>query len=429
MRMSGPNGENEVDLAQINLADPNLYGRGNPHRIFHYLRANAPVYWQDLGDGRGFWSVTKYDDVEWVLKDHATFTSSRGTLLNLLSTEDPAGGQAMVSTDPPKHTCMRQQMNVAMNHKAVELYVDRIRAEVHRLFAPAATGEVFDFAEATAALSTAIAGIMMGVPRADWPFLTKLGRMCIAPEDPEYCLAKGPKATLTQAHRGLYAYFQDEVMQREQREPQNDLLNVLMTMNIDARPLSAGEIVANCYSLFLGASVTVPHVPAAALLELIETGRYAAWTQSQEHIQTTVEEASRWASPANHFMRYATRDLDIRGAEIKGGQAVVAWLGSANRDEDVFTDPYTFDYRRNPNRHLAFGAGPHYCIGHTAARRTLGILLEVITEHFASFELAGEVEHLCSDFVAGIKHLRVVAQPRAGAAETLRETVVSAETA
>jgi cytochrome P450 len=425
MRMNRPNGHEEVHLAQINLADPNLYGLGNPHPIWHHLRANAPVYWQDVGEGRGFWSVTKYDDVEWVLKDHTTFTSARGTLLNLLDTDDPAGGQAMATTDPPKHTCMRQQLNLAMNQKGVERYVDSIRSEVHRLLAPAVTGEVFDFAEATAALSTAIAGIMMGVPRADWPLLTRLGRMCIAPEDPEYCLAKGPKATLRQGHRELYAYFQDEMAQREQQEPGHDLLSVMLAMDINGRAIEPGEIVANCYSMFLGASVTTPHVPAAALLELIETGGYDAWTQSSEHIQTTVEEASRWASPANHFMRHATQDVDIRGTRIKGGQAVVAWVGSADRDEDVFTDPYTFDYRRHPNRHLAFGAGPHYCIGHTAARRTLRILLETMCKHFAGFELAGEVEHLCSDFVAGIKHLPVVAKPRLGAAEALREPAVS----
>jgi cytochrome P450 len=104
-------------------------------------------------------------------------------------------------------------------------------------------------------------------------------------------------------------------------------------------------------------------------------------------------------------MRYATRDLELHGVPIAAGDAVVVWLGSANRDEDVFAAPFRFDIRRAPNRHLAFGSGPHYCIGHGVARLTLRILFDELFRSFAGVELAGTVEHVRSNFVAGIKHL------------------------
>lgn len=418
--MSHPTDSLLLNLDNINLADPDLYGKGDPHLVWHALRRRAPVYWQSVGDRLGFWSVTKYDDVEWVLKDHTTFTSQRGTLLNLLGVNDPAGGRQMAATDPPRHTRMRHPLQLAMNMQSVERHVDSIRVEVRRLLAPAATGEVFDFAAAMASLSTAVAGIMMGLPAEDWPLLTRLTTMAVAADDPEFQLPAGSKATLERAHRELFAYFQDHVSSVKNKQRDN-LVSLLLTMEVEGRRLDPGEIVSNCYSLVLGANVTTPHVPSAALLQLIETDSYQDWADHPELINSGVEEALRWASPANHFMRYAVRDVELRGVQIREGEAVVAWLGSANRDEEVFEDPYRFDIRREPNRHVAFGAGPHYCIGHSAARQTLRILFAELFRHFDRFALAGPTEHLSSNFIAGIKHLYVLARPRSDAPRALLE--------
>ncbi|WP_374210868.1 MULTISPECIES: cytochrome P450 [Streptomyces] len=135
-------------------------------------------------------------------------------------------------------------------------------------------------------------------------------------------------------------------------------------------------------------------------------------------MNTGVDEALRWSSPTNHFMRYALQDIELRGKKIRAGDAVVVWLGSANRDEEVFANPFTFDIRRKPNRHMAFGSGPHYCVGHTVARMSMKILFTELFESFEDFELVGEVEHLHSNFVAGIKHMPMVAKVRAGAARS-----------
>jgi cytochrome P450 len=113
--------------------------------------------------------------------------------------------------------------------------------------------------------------------------------------------------------------------------------------------------------------------------------------------------------------------VEIRGVKIKKGDAIVTWLGSANRDEDKFPDPYRFDFRRTPNRHIAFGSGVHLCVGHAAARQTLTILFEELFRNFSHFELAGEVEHLGSDFAAGIIHMPIVAHARPASERTITD--------
>jgi cytochrome P450 len=406
-----------VDLDAVDLIDPFTHRDQDLHSVWHAMRRRDPVRWHPHGDRLGFWSVTTYDDGDLVMRDHTRFTSQRGTLLNLLGTDDPAGGQQMAATDPPKHTRMRGPLQASLTVKSVERYRDRIRDEVRRILAPAAEGGVYDFAEQMTTLPMAVTGTIMGLPPADWPRLTRLTLMSIAPDDPEYALPEGPEATLVAAHRGLFAYFQDVVVGRR-KELGDDLLSTLLTIEIDGRRLGAGEVLSNCYSLLLGANVTTPYVPSAAMALMLSQPELAGDLLGHpELVHGIVEESLRWSSPATHFMRYTTRDVELSGVPIPAENAVVVWLGSANRDERAFPDPFRFDIRRRPNRHIAFGAGPHYCVGHTVARVSLRVFFEELIAGFEGFEPAGDAEHLCSNFVAGIKHLPIVAHARPGAAQ------------
>jgi cytochrome P450 len=185
--------------------------------------------------------------------------------------------------------------------------------------------------------------------------------------------------------------------------------------------LELDEVVYNCYSVLLGANVTAPHVIIGTLLALIE--RPDSYTQLAERsaAASAVEEGLRWSSPANHFMRYAVTDTELHGTRIRAGDPLAVWLGSANRDEEVFNRPYHFDIDRRPNRHLAFGFGRHYCVGAPMARLTLNIVFTEITRVVERWELAGPVEHLRSNFVAGVTRLPTMAMLRPGAAELLRQ--------
>ncbi len=413
MRMSQPVDPARIDLDAVDLTDPRLYSEGDAHSVWHAQRAREPVRWHPVGDDLGFWSITSFAEGDRVLRDHTSFTSQRGTLLNLLGKDDPAGGRQMAATDPPRHTRMREPVQRALAIKSIARHKDRIRDEVRSLLAPGATGEPFDFGAAMMALPMAVTGTIMALPREDWPHLIDLTTMSIAQDDEEYMLPEGPEATLEVAHRELFAYFQD-IVTRRRRAPGDDLISVLLTMDVGGRRLGLGEILSNCYSLLLGANVTTPCVPSAAMLELAGTAALADWMDNPDLVMSGVEEALRWASPAVHFMRYAIQDVEMAGRTIRSGDAAVVWLASANRDESMFPDPFAFDIRRRPNRHMAFGSGAHYCVGHTVARTSLRVLFTELLENFSDVELAGEPEHLCSNFVAGIKHMPVAARLRSG---------------
>jgi cytochrome P450 len=418
MKLTVPTGEEPIDLGAVDLFDPHLYGRGDPHPIWHAMRERAPVHRQELPDGRGFWSVTKYADVNDVLRDHTRFTSSRGTLLSILGGTDPAGGKMMAATDPPRHGALREPLNRVLSHRALAPRQPQIKRIVHQLLAPLATGEPFDLAVAAAHFPMAFTGSLMGLFPDDWPGLTRSTTMAIAPYDPEFSEGS-PHASLIGAHHELFEYFSDEVRARGD-EPGDDLVGFLLTMTAAGAELSHEEIVYNCYSLLLGANVTTPHAFAGTVLALIENpDAYRRMVADPSLVTSVVEEGLRWTSPANHFMRYAVRGLDLRGVRIEAGDAVVAWLGSANRDAEAFDEPYRFEVDRSPNRHVAFGFGPHFCVGAPLARIALRMLFAEIVELVEEFQLAGPVEHLSSNFVAGIKHMPVTATLRPGAAAVL----------
>jgi cytochrome P450 len=415
--ITSPASSARVAIDTIDLHDPKLYSQGDPHLAWLTLRAERPVFWQDLPDGRGFWSVTKYDDCRRVLGDHTAFTSQRGAILRMLGTPDPAGGHQMAVTDPPRHTHLRAPLQEMLTATALRPYTEQIREGIGRVLAPMDHGSVWDLGAAMTALPMVVVGILMGLPIEDYDELVLSGLRTVAPDDDEYQVGGSPEATLHQAHHDLFAYFATQV-RRRRRAPRDDLgsrdlVGRLMTMTVDGSLLSDGEIVSNCYSLLLGANVNVGHVVSSAILHLLDDPKqYDRWANDPSLGRSGVAEALRWSSPVVHLLRYAVRDTEIRGQRIRAGDGVVAWIGSANRDDEVFPDPFRFDIGRRPNRELSFGYGPHRCIGATVARLTLKLALDEIFPRVERFELAGDAEHLCSNFTGGIKHLPVRVHPR-----------------
>jgi cytochrome P450 len=399
-----------VGAAAQGLADAVLFTNLDFRQIWAGMRDEDHLEWTQVDGRNGFWSVVKYADVDRVLRDPRTFTSERGTLLNILGVEDPAGGRQIAATDPPRHTVMRARLQKALAIKSIEQQQDMIRRLVREVIDPLGDGGVFDFAAAMLALPVAVGGESMGLPRADWPRLGHLLVSSVAADDPAYRLAGGTRATLDAAHRELFAYFQD-IYKERQRNLGDDLVSVLITTEVDGRRMSPGEVMSNCYSVLLGAVVTTPHSPNYVMTERIGDGTLDRWAADLSATPTAVEEALRLASPVSHFMRYAVTDTEVRGTKIRAGQAVVSWLGAANRDRDVFPDAERFNLHRKPNKHLAFGIGPHYCVGHTVARVTLRILFDELLSRFTAFEPAGEPHRLHSNFVSGYRQLPITAKP------------------
>jgi cytochrome P450 len=382
------------------LADPLLYADGDPHAVWQHLRRANPVSWRPMGDRLGYWSVTRHADVDRVLRDHRSFTSTRGTFLNVLGKPDPASGKQLAATDPPRHTAMRSPLQQTLSIRSTAEQEAMIRRRVRALLGPAVQTGSTDLAAALAGLPVAVLGTMMGLPERDWSGLTELALMAVAPDEPARVLPKGPAATLQRAHRALFAYFQDQAHDRAE-DPGSDLMSALLALRPEGRP-DPGAVVANCYSLMIGAA-TWPHAPTVALVELAAGGRYRELAARPDLLDSLVEEAFRWASPANHFLRHTTAAVELGGVALPAGAPVVVWLGSANRDESVFADPYSFDPSRWPNRHVAFGSGPHNCLGSALARGMIRATFQEMFALFADVALAAEPTHIASNFVGGYR--------------------------
>jgi cytochrome P450 len=408
-----PGAGRDIDLDRVDLFDLDLYTSGDPHAIWDAMRAKAPLHHQVLPDGREFWSVTRYDDVCRVLGDYQTFSSERGTVVTHLGVDDVAAGRLMTSTDPPRHTEVRRAIGAKLTARAVASSQNRIRQAIVRFLESALDGSTWDLAERAHRLPMIVAGPLLGIPERDWDEVVQLSSMVTAPSDPHFqCGSEA--ATLAISHHELVSSVTEWVKRRRSAAGgDGSLLDHLMSVRVGDAPLTDEEIALDGYSILLGANVTTPHTVSGTVLALIERPEQFAKVRSDPSlISNLVEEGLRWTSAACNFMRYAVRDAQIGGGTVPAGGAVVAWIGSANRDESQFSDPHAFDVTRNASRQVAFGFGPHYCIGAPLARMTLRIFFEELLQRFASIDLDGEPQHLRSFFIAGMTHLPIVAQKR-----------------
>ncbi|WKX71570.1 cytochrome P450 [Streptomyces sp. XD-27] len=413
MRLT-PGPARDIDLDRVDLFDLDLYSYGDPHPIWDVMREKAPLHHQVLPDGREFWSVTRYEDVCRVLGDHREFTSERGTTPTHVGVDDPAAGVLLTSTDPPRHTEVRRPIGAKLTARAVKSWEDSIRRTIVRFLEPALDGETFDLAEKALLLPAMVTGPLLGIPEKDWAELVQLTAMVTAPSDPHF--KQGSEAaTLAISHHELLTYVKEWVKTRRADGREDDsLLHHLMSVRPGGAPLTDEEIALDGYSILLGANVTTPHTVSGTVQALIERPEQFAKAQADPTlVPNLVEEGLRWTSAACNFMRYAVDDVQIGGGTIPARAAVVAWIGSANRDESQFPDPHQFDITRDgAKRQVAFGFGPHFCIGAPLARLTLRVFFEELLQRFASIELAGEPQHLRSYFIAGMTHLPIVAQKR-----------------
>lgn len=411
MRVDGPSPGRVPALEDIDLCDARRYVSGSQHPFWAVLRERAPVWRSRTDLGVPFWSVTRHRDAVAVLKDTRHFSSVTGIALSEIS-GDPAGGKTIILSDPPTHTYFRGPLAKIMMSRASAAHDERGAATIRRLVAPCLEGGRHDFARLVDVLPMVSMGEVLGVSREYWSDVARWTMTGFAPEDPAYATGDREE-TLRVARHKLFALLAGIVEERRE-EPAEDLISALLTLDLGGRRLTKEEVLLNCYTFVMGAATTTPHVAGHMLLAFIE--HRAAWEQLKQNpslVPLAVEEACRWASPINHLMRRTTSEVEIAGTTIPAGAAVCVWTASANRDEAVFPEPYTFDPARQPNQHLAFGLGRHYCLGARAARTALGVLLDELLDRFDHFELAGDPLHLRSTFLNGMSSLPVVAYPRA----------------
>jgi len=408
-----------VQFQDSDLLDSGFHASTDMHALWAHLRDNQPVYRADPGSGREpFWVVTRHEDVSRVLRSHSEFSSRRGTILCVLdlNTPDIATDDMLADTDPPRHREFREPLNKAFGPAVVAGQRTFLRELAREMIQAALDTDVYDIAKPAMMFPMAVTGTLMGLPRDAWERLTELVMMTIAYDDPTYSTGSA-QATVRQARHELFEYFRDEFARRSRDDVNPDVIGTLRAMDLTEGPLSERQAVLNGFVLLIGANVTTPHALGTLFTLMAESpDKFDAVRENPDLRQSCLQELLRWSSPVTALMRYATQEVRMHGQVIRAGEPVSAWIGSANRDERVFQDPYTFDVARRPNKHVAFGVGPHYCIGAGLAKVGLEIFLDELLDLVDTVEIVGEVRHVASHFVSGYKSMPVRMTPRKAAA-------------
>lgn len=401
-------------LDGVDILDPDVYARGVPHDTFRLLRREAPVYWHPEPEGGGFWAVTKYDDVVTVSMDPATFSSAlQGSLIEDPPVDAlPVMRSLLINQDPPRHTKYRRLVSKGFTPAMVRRLEPHIRELTGRIIDRVAPWGHCDFVTDVAAeLPLQVIVELMGVPLEDRHRVFDWSNRMLGNADPEY---SGSVEEARRASLELYAYA-NELASRRKRDPQNDLVSVLMRADVDGEALSEAEFDAFFMLLAVAGNETTRNAIAGGMLALIQHPEQRARLLADPSLlPLAVEEMLRWVSPVIHFRRTATRDTELRGQRIRRGDKVVIYYASANRDEDHFPNGDVFDVGRTPNEHVAFGpGGPHFCLGANLARLEMRIMFEELLRRLPDMELAGPVQRLRSNFINGIKHMPVRYRPQA----------------
>jgi cholest-4-en-3-one 26-monooxygenase len=316
----------------------------------------------------------------------------------------------VVMLDPPRHGPVRRVANKRFTPRAVREQrddIERIAVEVLGDAAPAGASGEFDFVDRIAApFPLAVIAWVLGVPSDDWPLMFRWTNEVIGKDDPEYRRpGESPGQTSKRARGELHAYFRCLIDERR-ADPRDDLVSEMLRGEIDGAPLTGEQLVSYCELLVEAGNETTRNAISGGLLAFGEhREQWEALRDDPARLPDAVEEILRWSSPISHFTRTATQDYELRGSTIRSGEQVALYFASANRDEEVFDDPFEFRIDRSPNPHLAFGFGEHFCMGAHVARVELETIFRHLLSRLDSFEVSGTVERLTSIVNGSVKHL------------------------
>jgi cholest-4-en-3-one 26-monooxygenase len=397
----------DFDPGTLDVATPEHYERhGYPHAEWTWLRRHAPLFWYARSNVDPFWVATKHADIVELSKQPEIFLNApRLAVFTNDMTPPPEGTvRHLLNMDPPDHARYRRVASSWFTPRAIrgmDAKVARVTREVLDAIAAAPGGDFVQ--DVSARITIAVIAEMLGVPRRDWDLLFRWTNEVIAPQDPEFQRGKTAQETSEQARAEVFAYFH-ELAERRRAEPSDDVVSVVAGGRVNGELLGPVELLSYFFLLVVAGNETTRNAMTGGMLAFLE--HPAEWERLRTDpglLDPAVEEVVRWTTPVIQFCRTATRDYALRGQTIRRGQAVCLFYPSANRDEEVFEDPFTFRIDRDPNPHIAFGMGEHLCLGAHLARLELRHAFAQLRERLAACELAGPVERVRSSFVGGIK--------------------------
>jgi cytochrome P450 len=401
-----------IDDAAKVLADPQAYAdEARLHAALSHLRAHAPVSWVDVEDYAPFWAITKHADIMEIERANDVFTNSpRPVLVTREGDEQQAavGIKTLIHMDDPQHrdfraigaNWFRPKAMRALKDRADELavqFVDRMAAE----------GPECDFVQQVA-VNYPLYMIMslLGVPEADFASMLRWTQEMFGSDDEE--LQRG--TSMEERAMSLLEMFQyfTQLTADRRANPTEDLGSTIANATINGEPLSDIETVSYFAIIAAAGHDTSSASISGGMGALLQHPDQLARLQNDMSLMPlAVEEMVRWTTPVKEFMRTAQQDYTIRGVPISAGESVVLSYVSGNRDEEVFADPFRFDIGREPNKHIAFGYGVHFCLGAALARLEINSFFSALLPRLKSVEQIGPASHVATTFVGGLKHLPI----------------------
>ncbi len=407
----------------IDLCDLDQFTSGFPHGIFVGLRQESPVWWHpptpNVPGGEGFWVLSRHADILAAASDAATFSSVTGGDRNgggTLIEDLPIGfaGTLLNMTDDPLHHRFRAVLTPALSPRSIASMEADLRARAARIVGSAVErGSVDLLVDIAAELPLQAAASLLGVPQEDRHLLIEWADATLDHDDRDL---GGTSDRAAAASAEMFAYG-NTLIDKRRSEPGDDLLSLAVQATIDdvdgPRRLRRDELQLLFSLLVAAGTETTRNTIAVGVAELSRNQH--DWNDlagDREMLPSAVEEMLRWASSTPYNRRTATRDVTVHDRLIRAGDRVTLWWASANRDEAEFVDPFRFDLRRTPNRHLAFGHGSHFCLGARLARLEIKVMLEVLLDSVETIDVVGPVEWTRSNKHTGVRHLPVVLHPR-----------------
>jgi cholest-4-en-3-one 26-monooxygenase len=402
----------EITAERI-MADASYGTLGYPWREWDILRAQSPVH-PFLNWEIPFHAVTRHEDITEIGRNPDIWLNGPRLIIGDMDDSDLEFDRppTLIEMDPPMHADHRKLIakkftprSVAKLHPDIERICAKI---VDDLLEEGGDTEV-DFVERVSApVPTAVIAWMLGVPESDWKLIFEWTNQQLGSNDPEYAGEEDPKAVATRSLIDMFTYFTGLVEERK-KNPKDDLISLFCNAEVGGKPLELIQILAWCQIIMIAGNETTRNGTSGGLIAMIENPDQRLLFQSdpEKLMRPMLEEILRWTSPIIHFARTASRDTELHGKKIRKGEHIALFFPSANRQDDIFDDPYSFRIDRYPNNHLAFGVGEHFCAGAHIARLELEMIFKHLLPRIEEIELAAPPSRLHSNLVGGIKRLPI----------------------
>ena len=401
-----------MDESAKALADPLAYAdEPKLHAALAHLRANAPVSWVEVPNYRPFWAITKHADIMDIERDNVLFTNWPRPVLTTVEGDElqaAAGVRTLIHLDDPQHRLVRAIGADWFRPKAMRALKVRVDELAKNYVDKMMTaGPECDFVQEVAVnYPLYVIMSLLGIPESDFPRMLKLTQELFGSDDSEFRRGSSSEDQLP-ALLDMFQYF-NAVTASRREHPTEDLASAIANARIDGEPLSDIDTVSYYLIVATAGHDTTSATISGGLHALIENpDQLHRLGENLDVMPLATEEMIRWVTPVKEFMRTATEDTTVRGVPIAAGESVLLSYVSGNRDEDVFEDPFRFDVGRDPNKHLAFGYGVHFCLGAALARMEVNSFFTELLPRLKSIELTGAAEFVATTFVGGLKHLPV----------------------